>query len=237
MYLRVRSVWAVLDARRLVKIAVITPSYNSHQAWLEQCLVSVASQTVPCTHFLVFDGGPIPPLANLDHVQLLTTSGPHRDTGNAARAIGSISAISKGFDAIAYLDADNWYEPNHLEMLVEMVRNTGAVVGSSSRTLFTLDGELLGKCPEVDGNRFVDTNCLFIGKPAFSVVAEWYMMPRTYVDVGDRVVWAKVQQHDFRRAHHNHPTVNYRTSYRVHYEHFGKPPPPGAKSAVGPKEQ
>jgi hypothetical protein len=39
-----------------MRVAVITPSYRTPRAWLDQCVQSVADQSHRCTHFLVSDG-------------------------------------------------------------------------------------------------------------------------------------------------------------------------------------
>jgi glycosyltransferase involved in cell wall biosynthesis len=212
-----------------MKVAVITPVHNVPSAWLDECLASVANQSVLCTHFLVFDGEEPPAIISQPGVLVLRIPGPHRDAGNAARAIGSVSAISRGFDAIAYLDADNWYEPDHLRHLCDAHQLTGAPVCSARRTLYDVDGNLLGPCPEVDGKRFVDTNCLFLTRQAFGIVAAWYLMPPANAPAGDRIVWKAVKQAKLKRVHVTQATVNYRTRYAVHYRYFGKQPPPSAK--------
>ena len=154
---------------------------------------------------------------------------PHIDAGNAARAVGSVSAIRQEFDAVAYLDADNWYEPNHLESLAELHRETGAAVCSSSCDLYRPDGTRLGRCPEVDGDGFVDTNCLFLTRKAYAAVATWYLMPAGRKLVGDRVVWESILDMGLLRADSDLPTVGYRTSYHGHYVHFGVAAPAEAK--------
>ncbi|HYV35664.1 MAG TPA: glycosyltransferase [Gemmataceae bacterium] len=212
-----------------MKIAVITPFYQTPENWLEKCLASVARQTLACTHFLVCDGDE-PKLSTApEQVQVLRLPQAHQDFGNTPRAIGSVSAISQGFDAIAYLDSDNWYEPDHLQLLWEAHQRTRAAVCSSSRNLFDLEGSLLGACPEVDGEHFVDTNCLFLTRDAFAFVAAWYLMPRTRVEVGDRYVWQAIRKAGVSRHHVPQATVNYRTRHQAHYRHFGMTPPPQAK--------
>src|SRR5271166_697694 len=108
----------VLNAQPL-KVAVVTPYHREPTEWLAQCIAGVAAQTYPCTHILVADGFPrpdlVPPAAQ--HIQLPRA---HADNGNTPRAIGSISAIGEGFDAIAYLDADNWHEPGFIEAMVKL---------------------------------------------------------------------------------------------------------------------
>src|ERR1700722_9337974 len=96
-----------------MSIAVITPFFRTPSGWFQQCLDSVARQTTACTHVVVCDGSPLPSDVKMtDAVQIVTLPKPHGDFGNAARAIGSVSAVCRGFDAIAYLDSDNWFEPH-----------------------------------------------------------------------------------------------------------------------------
>jgi glycosyltransferase involved in cell wall biosynthesis len=212
-----------------MNVAVITPVFQTPRSWLDECLASVACQTFSCTHFVVSDGDAILNDAILPGVEFLRLPRPHQDCGNIARAIGSVSAIGRGFDAIAYLDADNWYEKEHLQLLVELQQRTGAAVCSCGRNLIDLEGSLLGQCREVDGEKFVDTSCLLLTRAAFGIVQVWYQMPREVVAICDRVVWKAIKDAGLSRAHLAQPTVNFRTRYRGHYEYFGKAVPVGAK--------
>ena len=161
--------------------------------WRRRCL---------CTHILVNDGGEPPRVDDSGSLQVVHLPRAHHDVGNAGRAIGSVTAICQGFDALAYLDADNWYEPNHLETLAALYRASGADVCSSARNLYHPEGTLLGRCPEVDGERFVDTNCLFLTSAAFAVVAAWYLVPRGHVLAADREVWRTIKNRNLpARAH------------------------------------
>jgi glycosyltransferase involved in cell wall biosynthesis len=220
-----------------MRVAVITPCYNAPPPWLDQCRRSVLAQTFPCTHILVNDGGETPRVEAGGAVQVAHLPGPHHDAGNAGRAVGSVLAICQGFDALTYLDADNWYEPRHLETLVAVHQASGAAVCSSGRALYAPDGTLLGPCPEVDGERFVDTNCLFLTAAAFRVVAAWYLVPRGHALAADRCVWQAVKDLKLRRAHTHLPTVAYRTTWRVHFDHFGVAAPEGAKVLVWDAQQ
>ncbi len=167
----------------------------------------------------------------------------HADYGDTPRGVGSVMAIAQRFDAIAYLDADNWYYPEHIASLVKLYRHTGAGVVSSARNLYRLDGTLLGKCSEVDGERFVDNNCYFITRPAFQIVSVWWMMELLFYggpeakrigkeihSIDDRVLWAEVIRLKLSRAHSGKATVAYRTAFVNHYRQFGEEPPAGAKS-------
>src|SRR5260370_6874125 len=73
----------------MMRVAVITPTYQTPRAWLDQCVRSVAEQSYRCTHFLVSDGDEaLGPPGSAD-VRFLRLPGPHADSGNAARPPGS----------------------------------------------------------------------------------------------------------------------------------------------------
>src|SRR5206468_601045 len=101
----------------------------------------------------VSDGNPRSELASwpIDHVTL-----PHRhdDIGSTPRLIGSYHAIGLGFDAVAFLDADNWYGEDHIESLVRLHQTTCAGLVSSSRMLCRLDGSVMGPCAISDPDKF-----------------------------------------------------------------------------------
>jgi glycosyltransferase involved in cell wall biosynthesis len=213
-----------------MKIAVVTPYFNTENELLLSCHESVIAQTHPCTHILVADGRPqeIVDSFKAHHVTLPINSA---DYGDTPRGIGSVLAVSQGFDAIAYLDADNWYYPDHIATMVEQHRKTGAAVVTAARNLHRLDGSLMGLCTEVDGRNFVDTNCILLTRAAFSVLQVWWSMwPHLHI-MGDRVLWANVIHKKLSLAHSSRPTVAYRTGFIEHYQKFGETPPAGAKSA------
>jgi glycosyltransferase involved in cell wall biosynthesis/tetratricopeptide (TPR) repeat protein len=212
-----------------VKVAVITPFCRTPLGWLRQCLASVAGQSFACTHFLVCYGDVLGHGELHAGLQVLRVPLPQDDAGNAARAIGAVAAIAQGFDAIAYLDADNWYEPEHVRLLVEAHERSGAPVCSSGRILWDLEGGLLGPCREVDGEVFVDTNCLLWTQPAFGLVAAWYLMPHALASAGDRVVWQAVKEAKLPRTHHGVATVNCRTCHVALYPHSDRELPGGAR--------
>ncbi|MCU0940002.1 MAG: tetratricopeptide repeat protein, partial [Burkholderiaceae bacterium] len=95
------------------RVAVVTPYYKERRAWLERCIASVKAQDYPVTHYMVADG-----FAQdwIDHsgVRHLKLDQGHADFGNTPRAIGAQLAVSEGFDAVCFLDADNWFAPDHV---------------------------------------------------------------------------------------------------------------------------
>jgi hypothetical protein len=212
-----------------MKVAVVTPYHNEPLEILKRCHDSVLSQTEgEAIHILAADGVPRSEIDGWDKVRHLKLP-PHRDFGDTPRAIGALSAATWGAEAICFLDADNWFEPNHLACMIGLQLKTGAQVVTATRTLYRLDGTRLGLCAESNGRTFVDTNGYFLTRPTFPITAAWVFKPPADAIVGDRVFWNAVQKAGFTRAHCGEPTVNYTTSIASHYLRFGERPPPGAK--------
>jgi glycosyltransferase involved in cell wall biosynthesis/predicted O-methyltransferase YrrM len=211
-----------------LKIAVITAYYGETPEQIEKCIASVKNQSIPATHILVLDGVECPNVFEGDSLQIIRLGKNHNDVGDTPRAIGSISAITQGFEAIVWLDGDNWFEPHHLESLVQLQLSTGASVCTSRRILAQLNGQILGLCPDVDGEHFVDTNCFMLFRPAFSLIAVLFLKDKCDALYGDRTIWENVLAWKLPHAHSYLPTVIYRTRYRCHYHLYQVTPPENA---------
>ncbi len=216
-----------------MRVAVVTPFHKTKLEWLEQCHASVRAQTHPCVHFLVSDGGGPHPLKLFDG-QFIELQRNHADWADTPRAVGSTVAMGQGFDAIAYLDDDNWFHPDHVERLVQLHQKTRAPVCTSSRDLHDLEGARLGPCIESNGVEFADTNCYFFSRAAFGLLAAWVIKPQQFRGRGhgDFYLWRLILHRGIGRAHHARATIAYRTTYPVHYKRFRRPVPAGAKSEV-----
>ena len=212
-----------------MRVAVITPYFKTSLEWLHQCHLSVKAQTYPCTHFIIADGLHYAEVDSwaVQHIKLPVNTG---DYGDTPRGVGSVVAIGQGFDAIAYLDADNWYDPEHINTLVQLHKISRADVVTSARNLHRLDGSLLGKCIEVDGKNFVDTSCILLTRKAFNIIQVWWMMSPKFHAIDDRVVWAYIKKRNLSVVHSAKPTVAYRTAFVNHYRNFGEEPPQGTKT-------
>lgn len=211
-----------------MKVAVVTPYYKEDEALLRQAHDSVLAQRVACRHILIADGEPKPALDGWDawHVRLGQC---HDDYGDTPRAIGALMAAARGFDAVAFLDADNWYEPNHVASLIDLHGRTGAVVCTSGRQLRAVDGSLLLADDGLDyGVGSIDTNSLFVTRSAFAVLPLWATIPRWLAAIGDCVFWMGVLASGATTAHSGEPTICYRSRAAGHYAAAGLPPPPEA---------
>ncbi len=209
-----------------MKIAVITPYYKETEAELRKCHDSVMNQTVECTHFMVADGfaQDVVESWNVRHIKLPIA---HGDGGNCARAVGSMAAIAENYDAIAFLDADNWYLLEHLEQLVALHEETAADICFAKRNFHRVDGSYMREDLSSDGKNFVDTSCYFVTKPAFSILSIWGQMSQALWGVCDRVFFAAVQARKISTAITEKPTVAYITRWSEHYVKYGEKAPEG----------
>ena len=212
-----------------MRIAVITPYYRETLEELRQCHDSVLGQTLACTHFMVADGHPRDEIDawNVRHIRLPVA---HGDGGNCARATGCLAAIAEDYDAIALLDADNWYEPGHLETMLALHEAEEVDVCFARRKLHRVDGSLMYEDDSSDGKLFVDSSCYFVTRPAFGALQVWGAMPRTLWGVCDRVFFAALGARGHSTAIASVPTVAYRTRWPAHYAKLGETPPAGGAS-------
>ncbi len=214
------------EASRL-RVAVVTPFHREPRDWLEAAQRSVAMQSHPCTHILVGDAATVqPPLPAL----VVPLPQGVADWGDTPRAVGCMYAAGLGFDAIAFLDADNSFDPDHIARLVALQQQTGAVVLSARRRFISLDGQPMAECLSSDGEQFCDTNCLMVMRPAFGDMAQWAVMDRAFHAIDDRVIWHALKAAGHARAHLPQVSVSYRASAAGIYRDLGWPLPEGVRS-------
>ena len=210
----------------MLKIAVITPYYKESLHQLKKCHESVLAQGLEVTHFFISDGIPNPEidLWNCVHIKLPMSL---KDYGDTPRGIGAAIASAQQYDGICFLDADNWYEPNHIANIREVFSAYQTPIITISRNLYLKEnGNYLGLCPECDGINFVDTSCYFFHKSAFNICRYWLFTPQGMGMLDDRIIWSAIQQQNISRVHISQPTVNYATDFASHYHYFGLTPPP-----------
>ena len=214
--------------RRTPRVAVITPYHKESSKILEQCHQSIHNQTIPCLHVLVADGHPNKTVKHWDaHHVVLPCS--HDDIGSTPRLVGAYHAIGLGVDAIAFLDADNWYREDHLEQMLRTMDQEGADFVSSNRTLCRLDGSEMGPCPLTNPENFVDTNCMMLGKAAFPILHQWSLMPDYGHLIGDRIMLHHIKQAGLKRFHINTASVFYRCGKAGLYHQMKEPIPAGVE--------
>lgn len=203
-----------------MKVAVVTPYYNEDLDILVRCVKSVQHQTYICKHILVSDGKPndwVDTWKEIEHITLPTS---HKDAGATPRALGALSAFSRGYDAVAFLDVDNTYEPTHIENMIKTCKEFNCHVVSATRNIRSSYNEqfLYVDNIESNGKEFCDTNCLFLTRAVMLFMSYWI----TNKDVslaGDRIFWnIIVNNSNITRLHCNVPTVNYYTKWAWHFK-------------------
>jgi hypothetical protein len=208
-----------------MNICVVTPYFQTETAWLQQAHDSVRAQTIPAHHIVVCDGSAPAQIQSFQGSHIVLPRN-YKDYGNTPRLIGCYHAIARGADAVAFLDADNWFDPGHLEGLERFARENRLDACSSARMLHRLDGSWMAKCPHVNARPYIDTSCLLVMKSAFPHLITWVLHPLATADVVDQMVWQQMKQAGMRLGFRDSATVAYRTRHKVHYELAGETPPP-----------
>ena len=144
--------------------------------------------------------------------------------------------LAEGFDAVCFLDADNWFEQDHVAACV-----AGALDGSrpdyviARRRFVRMDASVLPlQASEDDLNGHVDTSCLFLLRGAFHTIARWATMPRPLAGIGDRVYAATLRSEGLRCVRIDRVTVNYLCTWASLFRQVGEDPPAYAKPNVDP---
>ena len=206
------------------KVAVVTPYYKEGIDILNRCHTSVLTQTHDdITHFMVADGDPHPAIKHWTSAEHIILPKAHDDAGATPRVLGAISAFSQGYDAVAFLDADNTFETNHIETMLSLIQDRELV--TATRNICRLNGEILYvDTVESDGDTFCDTNCLFLSRNCLYMLP-WWIVPSEYRLWSDRNFWGAIKHANLKKIHSGIPTVNYYSHWAWHYQHAGVEPP------------
>jgi glycosyltransferase involved in cell wall biosynthesis len=216
-----------------VKVAVITPYHNPESPYLEHCLGSVQRQTYSnLIHVTVGDGCDLKNSLKFPNVHNIVLPHNLNNYGDSPRSIGVVYAFAMGVDAVLFLDSDNWFADNHVELMVKECVTSQSAVVTCRRYLTHLDGSVLGICPESDGTIFCDTNCLLVTRKLAEEAGLWWLIPDDMHVIDDRVMWDTLIHATNRITSTKAISVYYRTAFEFHYRMFKVHPPKGAKSGL-----
>lgn len=213
------------------RVCVVTPYWNEPRDLLERCVQSVESQSLRADHVLVGDGGAMAHdwLAGRVTRQIALET-HHDDLGATPRAIGLAWGVAQGYDAIALLDADNWYEARHLEMCLAASKLAPCDYVTTERHLVDEDGVAMPLRDE-DIRNHVDTNVLFFLPGSYRMLQVWGKIPAPLYRGGDRFFYAALRAHGCQRLHLARKTVNYYTRLVSQYRLLGREPPANGNAA------
>lgn len=178
----------------MLKTTVITPTIGN--ATLGRAIRSVAEQDQPTHHLLVVDGrehlAATEKIASAngfagDWLVLPHATGKNQFFGH--RIYGAIPFLLDA-DLVAYLDEDNWYEPNHISTAASLIASAELAWVYSLRNIVDSSGSMvcqdncqsLGWWPAFDGAyHHVDTSCYVVRREvAVEAATLWHR--RGYVD-------------------------------------------------------
>ncbi|MEX0728649.1 MAG: glycosyltransferase [Planctomycetaceae bacterium] len=211
-----------------MRIAVVTPYLLEDTAVLSRCHESVVAQTHLCTHIMVADGFPNSAVDTWG-AHHITLPHSHSDIGDTARLIGAFHAIGLEFDAVAFLDADNWYRPDHIANLVDLQERARAAFVCSSRELMSLDGISMGPCPLTDPESFIDTSCMMFTRDSYHLLHHWCLIPPYAHLIGDRVMLQRLRRSGVKRAYSPARSVYYSCGKEGLYTQLGRSAPAGVQ--------
>jgi hypothetical protein len=220
-----------------MRLAIVTAYFNEDRATIERCIASVRAQTIPVEHILVADGQPQDwiPGAGVRHVVL---DRAHGDFGDTPRMIGLVLAIREEFDAIQFLDADNYVLPQHAAVAEALLNESGAHLLVLKRRFLRPDGSDLNfTIDEDEALQLIDTNCYLFTRPAFPTALKWALIPRALSFIGDRVFRSVFSKVGHPVAVASEPTVGYRCLWEGVYRAAGEEPPPGCRDLTEHREK
>ena len=175
-----------------MRVMVITPTTGKDT--LEQAVNSVVNQTVKTEMLLVADGPEAEeathkvPWKGYHSIQTMTL--PENVGGNGwyGHRVYAAMPLMINADYILFLDEDNWFEPNHVETMINKIKSKDLMWAYSLRRIcdergqYVLDDdcESLGRYPAFYDHtvNFVDTNCYcfkrdYLVNVAHSFYGQW----------------------------------------------------------------
>ena len=170
-----------------MKVAIVTTTIGSEH--LVRCVDSVDKQTYSdLTHYVFIDGeqsesSVIDKIEGATKVKKIVLE-ENVGKGWYGHRVYSACSFLVNADVICYLDEDNWYEPNHVEKLVDKIKQ-GNDWAYSLRKIYDKDGEFicndecesLGKWPIYFDDRafHIDTSSFAVRRDvAVRIGHAWY---------------------------------------------------------------
>jgi GT2 family glycosyltransferase len=174
-----------------MRIMVITPTTGKDT--LLKAVESVAQQTIPTEHLIVADGDGWkvwPMLKDFKKTHMQWVDLPENVGGNGwyGHRVYAAMPLMVNADYILFLDEDNWFEPNHVETMINKIKSKDLMWSYSLRRICDESGqyvcdddcESLGRYPTFYDHtiNFVDTNCYcfrreFLVTVAHSFYGQW----------------------------------------------------------------
>lgn len=184
-------------------ISIVTPIFKENNEILKKNFNSVLNQrnvNIKISHLKIIDG------VERKELNFLKTRSNHSDYGDYVRRLGTKISLMRQSDAITFLDADNYWETNHINEVLKTHRSTKKNIIISRRNIIGLKNLNLNE----NQDDFFDTNTItFFGK-RIKIGLLWGRYPRPLSVIGDRILSHYIKQNFLNDiAFTNKKTVNY----------------------------
>lgn len=187
---------------------VISPYWLEPREMIARCILSVASQTMPVYHTLVADGAPqewFDKYIGLKHLKLAKH---HGDWGNTPRRFAMIADYGSPF--IAFLDADNWYDPDHIETCLAAAKANPGCDFVASRERFVRSCGTPSSAKHEPQDEHIDFNELVLFPSAYdTAIHALETIPKGNEYHGDRWLYACLKRAGLKPAFTNRETLTY----------------------------
>ena len=175
-----------IEAQREPRIMVITPTTGKDT--VQSAIDSVANQTIKTEHLIVVDGKISTTFLSYQNAQKIVLPENVGGDGWYGHRVYAAMPLMVNADYILFLDEDNWFEPNHIETMVNKIKSKDLMWSYSLRRICNEAGEYacdddcesLGRHPTFYDHmlNFVDTNCYcfrreFLVTVAHSFYGKW----------------------------------------------------------------
>lgn len=219
---------------KIPRVVVVTPTTGTK--YLHKCIESVQKQTLlGVVHLIVVDGPEhaenvhaiLEPFKNKMPLHTMVLPFNAGSGGWLGHRIYASMAMLLDYDYIAYLDEDNFYDPDHLELMYNLVVKDKLDWTFSLRKIIDTEGKFLAldNCESL-GNMshtilawddfLVDTSCYFLTKGVAEAIAPyWLHRARTGGIEADRSVCRFLLNHPtFKGKGVPKHTLNYTVAQR-----------------------
>lgn len=201
-----------------LSVAVVTSTQG--RPTIRKAIKSVQDQTRKATHYVFIHGADysdktVPHLSD-------DTIAVHLPRANGGGGYGmapvyALAPYAIEEDIICYLDDDNWYEPDHIESLVDMIEKHDLGWAYSLRNIVDNDGnficqdncESLGCHKNSSGHYLVDNSCYVVKTEVARKFGSAWNVPV----VSDRNFQAALMFYRIKAGTTGRHTVNYRLSH------------------------
>jgi glycosyltransferase involved in cell wall biosynthesis len=175
-----------------MKVAVVTPTIGSEH--LRKCLNSVQNQSYEnLTHYIFFDGEEVSRSDNVNRalfeeagLRTIKTISLEENIGKGwyGHRVYAACSFLVNADVIVYLDEDNWFDPDHIKSMVDVLQKGYAwtyslrkIYDRNANFLCEDNCESLGKWPVYFDDKVfhVDTSCYAVRRDvAVTIGHAWY---------------------------------------------------------------